>query len=323
MLTRLRGILACGVLAVASTALNACGGSSGAIVAQVGSTGITESTVKHWATIIGSTDQATSGPHSSPTEQALELVVSAEWARKQANELGIEVTAEQAAQRLALFKYEQLEGVHSTPLPGEGELRGYLASPRLTHADALWLVGNDMLRSSIEHTYLARTARRITAQQVATYYNQIKARLVVPERRDYEIIETYHEAPMLEASRELRAGRDFVEVARRLSIAPEGPGALRLDYTRGLGSKALDDAIFTARPHVLVGPLYVSTFYIFKVLDVKPRHLQSLAEAEPALRRELARRGAAALSRTYERMWAARTHCRGGYVASICAAHPS
>jgi diaminopimelate epimerase len=97
-------------------------------------------------------------------------------------------------------------------------------------------------------------------------------------------------------------------------------------YTRkpaDRGEDALERAIFSATPNILVGPVTAGTnHFVFEVKQIKPAHQRTLVEVrgeiEATLVAEQRQRTLAAFVKTWEVKWIARTNCAPGLVVSQC-----
>jgi foldase protein PrsA len=301
--------------------LDACAaGESSEVVAQIGSSAVSKRAIDHWARLEAEVPGKASSRPTVARQQALRLLVAAAWIEAEAHAQGLSVSQVQVEHRLNLFKFERLEGLKTETVPREAELGDLLVSPRATPADQQMLMRLDLLVALIEHLHRSQASQRISRAEIAEYYERHRRRFFLSERRDYNIVETYTEPPILEAARALRAGQSFRAVAKRLSVAPEAPGALRSDFVRGDGSKLLEARIFAARPHMIIGPLKVALYYIFEVVRAVPSREESLAEAEASIRRELAAKlASSALAVSFARHWSARTRCQATNWPGKCA----
>ena len=202
-----------------------------------------------------------------------------------------------------------------------------------------------MLDARIEQVRLAEAERQVTPAQIAGYYDEHKRAFVLPERREFDIVVTYHRAAAEQARREIESGEPFLSVAARVSVAPpdglSAPGnrvsenleelnvAAKSRHGQHLsGSEEEEEgflqAIFAAKPHALVGPLLNGAdYFVFEVAKVTPARLQTLAQAQASIRQTLGarlqRQLSASVLEAFERRWSARTRCRPGFLARQCA----
>lgn len=92
------------------------------------------------------------------------------------------------------------------------------------------------------------------------------------------------------ARRQLDEGADFVELSRRVSLAPNaGSGGELGVLTQGGLSENLDEVIFALQAGEISAPVRgPSGYHIFQVLDVIPAGPPAREEIEPEVRRRLA-----------------------------------
>jgi hypothetical protein len=251
----------------------------------------------------------------------LGFLIFSRWILGEAAAEGVRVTDEEAQARLELLGSGQGEAPVRMPLAGEQVLPKLLAVAR-SHADRLWLLKLAVLSARLEARALSKVERQVTPAQIAGYYRAHRSLYVLPERRDVEWIVTYSDAWLAKAVAEIRAGKSFISVAKRVSKdEPTIEGMERHPQAE----KQLAQHVFAARPHVLTGPFKQSANrYEFEVTRVIPARRQTLAEAERSIRGRLALAPAsAAFVAMLERKWGARTSCAAGVVAAGCGRHGS
>jgi predicted small secreted protein len=308
-----------------SVVLSACGTrGSEDVVAKVGGRAITKKQFEHWLSVEGASGAPANGV--SPGKRAMQSLISAEWTRAQASELGVHVGNAEAEQQLSLLDYAGSAGLGGRGLfAHEAELKKEFASKALTHADRLSLVELNLLASKIEQKSRLLAERQITHAQLARYYEQNRRRFDLPEEREFTILQTHGKPAVLRAKREIEAGKGFLSVAKRVSIDSEAPdGVQRLK--RGEEEPYFVARIFAAKLHVLTGPFkVVLDYYIFKLIRITPRRPRTLTEAEPMIRRLLvdqeSGRALTELADARTSAWKARTSCDVGYVVPLCGQH--
>jgi len=311
-----RGVIALGAVLLV-VGLGGCGG-SGDAPARVDGSPIAGAAVEHWLAVVGGARTAadSGGPELSQRGSVLGFLVFSRWILGEAAAEGVRVSDDEAQVRLELLGNGQDELPASTGLPGEQLLPKLLAVAR-SHADRLWLLKLAVLTVRLEARTLARVEREMTPAQIAGYYRGHPSLFVLSERRDVEWIVTYSDAWLAKAVAEIRAGKNFITVAKRVSKdEPTIEGMERYPPAE----KQLAKRVFKARPHVLMGPFKQSANrYEFEVTRVIPSRPQTLAEAEAAIRKRLAQPlASAAFVAMLERKWGARTSCRTGGLLDAC-----
>jgi hypothetical protein len=270
--------------------------------------------VAHWMTVEVAADGKVESGKPTRRRWALGLLILWEWTLDEAHETGVRVGAQEAEKQLALSRTSRAQGLEYEWFAHERELVRFLTAPKVAASDQLWLTRLGMLASRIIQRRLMLTRAAIAPARVLAYYRQHRGQFVVGERRDIKAIMNKSRSQVVEAKRELQAGRSFASVEERFNQSIEG--GLRLGRARGAGEKRYEKDYFAAPPHVLVGPFHEILYYIFEVAHIRPGYQRTLSEVEPRIRQRLA---AHDVSRAvYEQKWRARTRCRTGYTAPGC-----
>jgi hypothetical protein len=174
----------------------------------------------------------------------------------------------------------------------------------------------------------------VTATRVAAYYKAHLGLFAVPQQRDLEIVRTGTLAAALAAKRELAAGQGISSVARAIVRAEPGlpqpyksSDGVVLGLEPGVYAEPpLNEAIFKARPGVLLGPVRLVEgfpgFFVFEVKKIIPGRQKSLAEVAGSLKRELPEelylQALASFIARWRSAWRARTDCSPGFVVLKC-----
>jgi foldase protein PrsA len=147
----------------------------------------------------------------------------------------------------------------------------------------------------------------------------------VPEKRNVEIILTKAEAAAKGARKEIESGKSFASVAKAVSVDPisKASGGQLKEVVKGQEEKALDEAIFSATPGRLLGPVKTAFgYYIVEVLSISKGTQQALSQVQNAIRQQLtATHQQTALSKfvkNFKAKWKAKTDCRAEYVVADC-----
>jgi foldase protein PrsA len=321
-LTVARHLTSLGAILLLLGSLNACGGGSGPVVARVGSAGIANATLNHWVSVIAGGGVAGDPPgpgHQGLQARALAFLISSQRLLGEAGEAGVEASDEEAQHQLDLVAYDKQEGIPYEGLPPQGELPVLFARAR-SHSDKLWLMKLAILTLKVKAKQTANAERQITGTQIASYYQAHKSSFVLPERRDLQWIVTYNKSTLQHAVQEIRAGKDFVAVAKHVSLDPPTISGMELATER---EKDFARHVFAARPHVIVGPFrQVQNYYMLEVTKVTPARQQTLSQSEATIRRRLAAQWVAtSLRQALQARWLARTKCSRGYVVAGCSQH--
>jgi foldase protein PrsA len=350
----------CAVL-FALVGLAACGGIPGNAVVQVGSTPVTKESFNHWMQVAATANSPAQGAISKPVvpeppdykaciahlqattpapakgqtapttaqlksqceqqykqlqQQVLGFLISSNWVLGEAGDLGVKVSDKEV--------HKQFEKIKSQQFPRVAEYEKFLVSTGQTTSDLLLRVKLNMLSSKIQEK-IAKKKHAVTKSEIEKYYNENKQRFGQSEKRSVEIILTKTEAAAKKAKQEVESGKSFASVAKSTSIDPtsKASGGLLSEVIKGQQEKALDEALFSATPNVLGGPLKTPFgFYVYRVKSVTPGSQQTLAQAEASIKAQLtASQSQTSLSKfvkEFRTKWKAKTDCLSGYVIKDC-----
>jgi hypothetical protein len=303
--------------ALSLLAASGCGGPSRQVVARVDTHAITRAMLEHWIAVLAVADRAAASDRLALRRHALGLLIWWQWLASAAAQLHVRVTGTQAEKQLALFTFDHLEGRRFEWFADERALTSYVFNREATNADRLLLVAMGLLAARLEAGRVAEAKRAVSPTRIRAYYERNKHHLIRPERRDIEAIMNYDESKVAQAKRELQAGRSFASVAARFNQS--GEGGLKRRITRLRGGKRYEKDFFSARAHVLVGPVKERLYYVFEVLRIVRGGQETLAQSEAKITQRLAVHDASTeLLPAFERRWAAKTRCAPGYVVARC-----
>jgi foldase protein PrsA len=358
----LRFIPALGAVLFALVGLAACGGIPGNAVVQVGGMPVTKDAFNHWMAIAATASSATAGAaaakpvlpeppnykaciahlqavtpapakgQTAPTtaqlksqceqqykqlqQQVLGFLISSDWVLGEAGSLGVKVSDAEAHKQFAKIK--------SSQFPRPAEYEKFLATTGQTTSDLLLRVKLNLLSSKIQEK-VAKRKHAVSKAEIEKYYNENKQRYGTPEKRNVELILAKTEAEAKKAKQEVESGTSFASVAKKVSIDPTSKvnGGLLTEVVKGQQEKALDEALFSAKPNVLSGPLKTAFgYYVYRIKSATQGNQQSLSQAEAAIKSQLtATQSQTALSsfvKEFRKKWMAKTECRSGYVVKDC-----
>jgi foldase protein PrsA len=358
----LRFIPALGAVLFALVGLAACGGIPGNALVQVNGTPVTKDVFNHWMRIAAAASSATAGAaaakpaipeppnyktciahlqattpapakgQTAPTtaqlksqceqqykqllEQVLGFLISSDWVLGEAGSLGVKVPDAEVHKQFIKIKSQQF------PRPAEYEK--FLATTGQTTSDLLLRVKLNLLSSKIQEK-IAKRKHVVSKAEIDKYYNENKQRFGTPEKRNVELILAKTEAEANKAKQEVERGTSFASVAKKVSIDPasKAKGGLVAEVAKGQQEKALDEALFSAKPNVLSGPLKTAFgYYIYRIRSATPGNQQTLAQAEAAIKSQLTQtQSQTALTgfvKEFRVKWKAKTECRSGYVVKDC-----
>jgi foldase protein PrsA len=351
----------CAVL-FALVGLAACGGIPGDAVVQVGSSPISKNAFNHWMGVAATANSPSAGAaatkpvvpeppdykaciahlqattpapakgQAAPTpaqlksqceqqykqlqQQVLGFLISSDWVVGEAGSLGVKVSDAEV--------HKQFEKIKNQQFPRAAEYQKFLVTTGQTTSDLLLRVKLNLLSSKIQEK-IAKQKHAVTKSEIEKYYNENKQRFGQPEKRSVEIILTKDEASAKKAKQEVESGKSFASVAKRVSIDPtsKANGGLLGEVIKGQQEKALDEALFSASPNVLSGPLKTTFgYYVYRVKSITPGAQRSLAQSEAAIKAQLtATQSQTSLStfvKAFRKKWTAKTDCRSGFVVRDC-----
>jgi foldase protein PrsA len=356
-----RSIPALGAVFFALLGLSACGGGiPGNAVVQVGGKPITKSTFEHWMGVAAASSattataakpvlpvppdytaciehlkattpkpakgqpEVTSAALKSECEQqykslqqeVLGFLISADWVLGEANHLGVKISDKEVQKEFEKIKTQQF--------PKPAEFEKFLASSGQTVSDLLLRVKLNLLSAKIQ-SKISKSHATVTKAEIEKTYNEHKSTYGTPEKRTIEIILTKDEATANKAKKEIESGKSFASVAKAVSIDPttKAKGGVLVGVTKGEEEPALDTAVFSAPLNTLGGPVKTPFgYYLYEVKSIAKGNQQTLAQAEAAIKQQLATTGQqTALQnfvKEFKKTWTAKTECRSGYSVMDC-----
>jgi hypothetical protein len=178
---------------------------------------------------------------------------------------------------------------------------------------------------AIRRAVLGRVAR-VTRAQIVSYYKQHRFEYLVAGERDLRIARTLTRAAAVTVKADVSSGMSFASVVKRLTVQQpidSGDGLVLELQPHTYGEPNLNEAIFTAAPHVLSGPIDTwFGYFVFEVTKIGSEREKPLAEVEASIRQRLERptqeRALSAFNKQWNATWTARTSCSPGDVVPKC-----
>jgi foldase protein PrsA len=165
----------------------------------------------------------------------------------------------------------------------------------------------------------------VTHAEVVKYFEENKERYGTPEKRSVRIVLTKTESQAAAAKKEIESGKSFASVAKAHSIDPtsKANGGLIQGVVKGEEEKALSEAVFSAKAHVLSGPVKTPFgYYIFEVEKVEAGSSTALKTVEASIKQQLVathqQKALTEFVKSFKKKWQAKTECRAGYVVADC-----
>ena len=353
-----RAVAALGAAFVVGLSVSACGGGvPSSAVATVSGTPISNAAFNHWMSIAAASSQQQGGTktpvpvppdykacvaglkaqtasvkgattptdaqlkaqcateYTSLQQQVMQFLISADWVIGEAADQGVKVT--DAAVR------KQLDTERKQQFPTQAAFTKFMQQTGETTNDLLLRVKLQQLSTKIRTKVTG--AQKVTASQIASYYNAHKSTYTPHETRNVQIILVRTQAQAQAAINAIKGGTSFANEAKKVSIdvASKSEGGYLNGVTRGEEEQALDNALFTSPVGKLGGPVKTPFgYYVYQVLKIIPGNGQTLQQATPGIRATLQAQNQQKALQTFvtsfTKKWTARTSCRSGFVVQDC-----
>jgi foldase protein PrsA len=352
--TKLAALL--GLAAVLAAVVAGCGGVPGNAVATVDGNTITKATFAHWMNVAAkSGGQASTAIPKPPDfaacvaakrkalpkpakgqpqttdaqlktqcqqeyqalrDQVLQLLVSFQWIQGEAKDLGVKATDAEVQKQFNTQK--------KASFPKEADYQKFLKQSGQSEQDILMRVKLDVLSNKIRQK-VTKGKDQVSTADIAKYYNANKSRFAQPERRDLLVVLTKSQAKANQAKKAVQNGDSFASVAKKYSIdqASKAQGGKLAAVAKGQQEKALDNAVFSAKKNVLVGPVKTQFgWYVFKVTNVTPASQQSQQQASTTIKQLLAsqkqQKALDTFVKDFQKKWKDKTDCADAYRFADC-----
>jgi foldase protein PrsA len=248
-------------------------------------------------------------------QAVLDRLISYEWLIGGARELGVPIGDREAKVSLDRYRHEDF--------PSGAQFRRFLAGRTL--ADIMLETRAKLAPAAVRRAIKDRV-RPMTQAQIMSYYALHRFQYLLAAERDLKIARTATEAAAVKVRAEIASGRSFASVVGRLSVRQpvnSNEGSVLELQPHTYGEPNLNQAIFTAAPGVLVGPVRTwFGYFVFEVTRIRFERERPLAQVQAAIRRRLARplqeQALAGFVKQWRTRWTARTDCSPGYVVPEC-----
>lgn len=295
-------------LALGPAGLLGCGNSDDELpddaVAKVGDVVITKSDFERARKI---TSDRSKPQDAGAKARAMDLVIKAEWMRQEADARHVTVTDAEVQEAL-----------------DQGRKSGFLSQENLTKAGVTLQELMPTIRSGQLETkvtaQLTDPATKVSAQDVAEYYRQNKAKLIVEERRDVRVVIATSRNRADAARAALDDGQSWKIVARKYSVhASRDDGGKVANLRKGNAETPVLEAIFRARTGALVGPVMEGkSFAVFTVEQIKPPFQATLKDSRDEIKQLLSSRRREQALAAFEKKYRAKTTCAPDYTVPRC-----
>ncbi len=254
--------------------------------------------------------------YKSLKTEVLGFLISSNWVLGEGAALNVKLTDAEVKKQFTKIKEQQF--------PKGSEFEKFLASSGQTVSDLLLRVKLNLLSQKIQQKVVKKKTT-ISHAEVAKYYNENSSRYGTPEKREVRIVLTKTEGAANSAKKEIESGKSFAKVAKSHSIDPtsKANGGLIKAVVKGEEEKALSEAIFSAKQHVLGGPVKTPFgYYLYEVEAITAGTTTPLKSVEASIKQQLmATSQQKALSnfvKSFKKKWLAKTECRSEFVVADC-----
>ena len=210
--------------------------------------------------------------------EVMQFLIQAEWMQQEADEQGIEVKDAELKKALEDQKKQAFQN--------DKQYEDYLASSGMTEQDVLFRVRLNQLQEKLVKK-VTEDAKKVSDEDIESYYEKNKKRFAQPERRDLRVVLTKTEAKARQAKRALDSGQPFKRVVKQYSIdeASKSQNGLLPAVSEGQQEKAFDEAIFSAKKGQIEGPVKTQFgWYVFEVEKVTKASQQTLEQSKDTIR---------------------------------------
>ncbi|HKG03866.1 MAG TPA: peptidyl-prolyl cis-trans isomerase [Conexibacter sp.] len=249
-------------------------------------------------------------------QQTMGTLIQNAWIEKEAKEQGVTVSDADVQRQLAATKRQSF--------PTDKAYQRFLKQSGMTEADVLERVRIQALATALTRK-IQNSSAPVTDAQIQSYYNRNRAQFAVPERRDVELILTRNQAQANAAKSAVSGGTSWAAAARQYSTdaASKATGGVLRGVSQGQQDRAFDEAAFSAKKGVIVGPVRGQFgYYVLRVKSIAPARQTPLTEARPQIRALLQQQGSqqkmSTFVRDFQTRWRSKTNCREGYVVQLC-----
>lgn len=254
-------------------------------------------------------------------QQTMGTLIQNIWIEKEAQSQGISVSDAEVQRQLALTKRQSF--------PSEAAYQRFLKQTGMTPADVLERIRIQALAAKLTRKIQASSAP-VTDAQIQSFYERDRTQFALPERRDVDLILTRTQAQANAAKAAVQSGTSWAAAAKKYSTdaASKATGGVLRGVSQGQQDRAFDQAAFTAKKGVIVGPVKGQFgYYVVRVIAITPAQQTSLASARAQIRSLLQQQAQqaklASFIRDFQTRWRGKTNCRTGYVVQLCSNAPN
>ena len=241
------------------------------------------------------------------------------WIQGLAAEKGLSVTEEQVAKELKKLKKENFKS--------EEEFQDFLETSKYTTQDVNERVKIQILSTELQEE-LGETSTEPSESEIEEFYDEAKStEFTTPPTRDTRILIVKDPKDAAAAKAALlkdNSDESWKKVFKQFSETPSTTGGLQPGVTEEQYAGAVGEAIFSAKPGEVVGPIEYATGgqVIFEVEKVTEEKVQPLGEAEAQIKAQLSQQAQEEAFGNFvgdfQSLWRSRTYCGDDYVVEKC-----
>ena len=210
--------------------------------------------------------------------EVMQFLIQGEWVQQEAKKRGIKVKQAEIE--------KALEDQKKQVFPNDKQYQQFLKTSGMTEEDVLFRVKLNELQQRLTQD-ATQDAKKVSDEDISSYYDKNKKRFAQPERRDLRVVLTKSEAKAEQAKKALDSGQSFKQVVKKYSIdeASKSQGGLLPAVSEGQQEKAFDTAIFDAKKSKIEGPVKTQFgWYVFEVEKITKASQQTLDESKETIK---------------------------------------
>jgi foldase protein PrsA len=250
---------------------------------------------------------------TSLSTQVMDFLITAYWYQAEAAKLGVKVTDAQVQKVFDTAKNQQF--------PKGSGFNTFLSQTGQTLPDILFR----FRVITIVQKLVAKHATNVTPAQISAYYQSHLTQFGKQETRNMRIVLTKTQAQALAAKKALDSGQSWAAVAKKYSTDPttKNTGGTLTGVTKQQQDATLANASFAAPVNKVAGPIKGQFgYYVFEVTNISPATQQTLTQATPLIKQQLATQNQTSAQTAVEskakKDWLSQTTCRAQYAVSDC-----
>jgi foldase protein PrsA len=210
--------------------------------------------------------------------EVMQFLIQGEWVQQEAEKRGIDIKQAELT--------KALEDQKKAVFPNDKQYKQYLKTSGMSEEDVLFRVELNELQQRLTQK-VTEDAKKVSDEDISSYYEKNKKRFAQPERRDLRVVLTKTEAKANQAKKALDSGQPFKKVVKQYSIdeASKSQNGLLPAVTQGQQEAAFDKEIFAAPKNKIEGPVKTQFgWYVFKVEKVTEASQQTLDESKDTIK---------------------------------------